>query len=155
MARTHTGPTLVRFYQLASLPFANALTGIVGKAWQTGLKIGILAANPEQAQWVNDLLWRHPRESFLPHGLWNGPEPEHQPVLISIQPEDINGATLLVLASPETVEKPDRFDMVVDFAPTQDPAALSASRERYRRYRDLGCKLEYWTQDSQGKWEKP
>lgn len=154
MARTHQGPTTVRFYQLASMPMETALVGIVGKAWERGMAVNLLARDAPQAQRLDDLFWIHSPNQFLPHGLWSGPDPELQPVLISLEPDERNGATLLVLAAPHLLQDPLRFDMIIDFLQGQDPEGLAAGRHRYRHYRRLGCQMEYWTQAPQGGWKK-
>jgi DNA polymerase-3 subunit chi len=155
MARTHEAPTTVRFYQLASMPLETALVGIVGKAWERGILVNLLARDLRQAQRLDDLFWIHPPpHHFLPHGLWNAPDPELQPVLISLEPDERNGATLLVLAAPHLLVDPTRFDMIIDFLHGQDAEGLVAGRNRYRHYRALGCQMEYWTQGPQGGWKK-
>ena len=154
MARTHEAATTVRFYQLANMSLETALVGIVGKAWEREMVVNLLARDVQQAQRLDDLFWIHPPHHFLPHGLWSGPDPELQPVLISLEPDDCNGATLLVLAAPHLLAEPMRFDMIIDFLHGQDAEGLAAGRNRYRHYRDLGCQMEYWTQAPQGGWKK-
>ncbi|MEO5339113.1 MAG: DNA polymerase III subunit chi [Magnetococcus sp. MYC-9] len=154
MARTHQEPCTVRFYQLARLPLEKALVGIADKAWQRGLRLCLLAGDAQQAQRLDDLLWIYANQQFLPHGLWNGPDPELQPLLISLEPDERNQATLLLLAAPRLVAEPRRFDLIIDFVPGQEPVAVAASRERYRHYRALGCRMEYWTQTPQGGWQR-
>lgn len=154
MARTHQGSPTVRFYQLASLSLEAALVGIVGKAWDRGLRLCLLAKDGEQAQRLDHLLWTTPLHPFLPHGLWNSSDPALHPILISLEPDERNQATLLLLATPAIVADPISFDLLIDFVPGRDPAILAASRTRYRHYRTLGCTMEYWTQNPNGGWEK-
>ncbi|MBF0401945.1 MAG: DNA polymerase III subunit chi [Magnetococcales bacterium] len=154
MARTHQGPPTVRFYQLATLSLEAALVGIVGKAWDRGLRLCLLAKDGEQAQRLDQLLWTTPLHPFLPHGLWNGADPVLQPILISLEPDTRNQATVLLLAAPCLVADPMSFDLLVDFVPGSAPAVLEASRARYRHYRNLGCNMEYWTQNPQGGWQQ-
>ena len=154
MARTHAEPPTVRFYQLATMPLETALLGILGKAWDRGLRVCLLTKDAHQAQRLDDLLWVNPPHHFLPHGLWNGPDPALQPVLISLEPDARNGATLLVLATPLLVPDPMAFDLIVDFVRGGDPVVVTASRDRYRHYRALGCQMEYWIQTPQGGWKR-
>ena len=151
MARSHSDPATVRFYQLAATPLETALMGIVGKAWARGVFVNLLAKDGAQAQHLDDLFWIH--QHFLPHGLWNGPDPELQPLLISLEPDQRNQATLLILATPRLLPDPMAFDMILDFLPGYDPTALAAGRDRYRHYRTLGCRMEYWLQNPQGGWQ--
>lgn len=154
MARTGTGPPLVRFYQLAASPFETVLVRIANKAWERGLRVCLRAADASHAHHLNDLLWRQPADGFLPHGLWNGGHVERQPLLIAPGVDDRNGASVIILGVAEPLAQPDRFDMVVDFVPGGDPLARAASRDRYRHYRQLGCTLEYWIQAPEGGWSR-
>ncbi|MBF0161782.1 MAG: DNA polymerase III subunit chi [Magnetococcales bacterium] len=151
MARSHSEPATVRFYQLAAMPLETALLGIVGKAWERGIRINLLAGDGAQAQRLDDLFWIQP--PFLPHGLWNGPDPEQQPLLISLEPDLRNQATLLVLATPRLLPESGGVAMIIDFLPGHDPAALARGRDRYRHYRSLGCRMEYWQQNPRGGWQ--
>lgn len=154
MARTHQEPPKVRFYQLAAMPLERALVGIVGKAWDRGLSVCLLANDAHHAQWLDELLWRFPHDGFLPHGQWKNPDPERQPILISLEPDARNGATVIVLASPKLLADPKQFDLVIDFVYNQNLASQNESRRRYSHYRKMGCQMEYWTQTPQGGWQK-
>ncbi|MBF0462409.1 MAG: DNA polymerase III subunit chi [Magnetococcales bacterium] len=154
MARTHPEPPTVRFYQLAAMPLETALVGLLGKAWERGMRINLVVKDGQQAQRLDDFLWIHPPNQFLPHGLWSGPDPELQPVLISLEPDARNGATVLMVATPLLIADPTAFDLVIDFLPSQHPDALAAGRNRYRHYRALGCQMEYWIQTPQGGWKR-
>ncbi|MEO5332422.1 MAG: DNA polymerase III subunit chi [Magnetococcus sp. YQC-5] len=152
MARLREGVPTIRFYQLASSSPEAALIGILYKIVEQDAKACVLAKDAEQVRRLDELLWRQPQERFLPHGPWNGPDPSWQPVLIACEPDDRNGATILVLATPRWVEEPDRFDMVVDFVDPKEPVAMA--RERYRRYQGAGCAMEYWIQSPEGRWTR-
>ncbi|WP_130471674.1 DNA polymerase III subunit chi [Candidatus Magnetaquicoccus inordinatus] len=155
MARTHHDAPVVRFYQLANMPLQAALLTILSKAWQRGMRICLLAGDAQQAQYLDEMLWSMPPpQQFLAHGLWSGAEAARQPILISLEAEDLNQATLLIMAAPRIVENPARFDMVIDFVAGSDAQAVRASRERYRHYRQLGCRMEYWLQGEYGEWQR-
>jgi DNA polymerase III subunit chi len=154
MARTDTEkPTTVRFYQLGiSASLEGAITAILAKAWAKGVKSTLLTPGPEPTRYWDGLLWHTPAADFLPHGPASGPDPERQPILIASEQDDQNGATLIVLATPRMIEKPEQFDMVVDFVDGSSQDAKNESRSRYKQYRDLGCNLEYWVQGDDRKW---
>lgn len=154
MARLQQGPPRVRFYHLSVFSMEKALTGIVGKAWDRGLRVSIVAGEAAHAQWVDDLLWREPVGGFVPHGQWNRADPARHPVLIGLEPDERNDATVLILAAPRLVPDPERFDLIIDFVSGHDATMLAASRRRYQHYRGFGCVMEYWTQTLQGGWQK-
>lgn len=155
MARSRAGdPPVVRFYQLGATPREQALARILAKAWERHLRCCVVASDPAHAGYLDDFLWSHPAAGiFLPHGLENTPQARLQPVLIATAPVEVNGATVAVMACERLLENPERFDMVVEFVESARPDALRTSRERYRRYRELGCTMEYWEQ-GEGGWSR-
>ncbi|MEG3640311.1 DNA polymerase III subunit chi [Magnetococcus sp. PR-3] len=153
MAKTQQGPLKVRFYQLASDSRERALLKILNKVHGMGLKICVVVEDQNQAKWLDDHLWRHPPDSFLPHGTTEDPHPEAQPILIANQPVDPNGATVVVMLSQQPLDKLDQFDTLVDFVP-DDTESKRGSRLRYKHYMDAACEMEYWIQTPKGQWEK-
>ncbi|OSM02587.1 putative DNA polymerase III subunit chi [Magnetofaba australis IT-1] len=129
----------------------SALLQLIGKALQQGLPVGVAAGDPQHAQWLDDFLWKFEPDSFLPHGVAGGEFDADQPVLIGVGPADANGAELLMVMSGQVVDPPEQFAQIFDFADGRDPQSLAASRERYRFYRERGCVMEYWAQES-GRW---
>ncbi|MEO5376290.1 MAG: DNA polymerase III subunit chi [Magnetococcus sp. DMHC-6] len=154
MARTQEGSVTARFYQLGLSTLEYTLPRLLAKIWEAGRKSCLVASSQQQALWLDELLWREPKEGFLPHGRCDRPNPELQPVLICLQAEDINGASVVLDLGDRVLENPARFDMVIDFVVGSDPQSVAASRLRYRAYRQLQCQMEYWVQGEGGKWEK-
>ncbi|MBF0126356.1 MAG: DNA polymerase III subunit chi [Magnetococcales bacterium] len=142
---------VVRFYQLAASSSEVALLGILVKILERGSRACLLAQDALQVQRLDELLWRQPADRFLAHGPWNGPDPDRQPLLLSLEPDDRNGATILVLVSPRLVADPARFDLVVDFVGKQE---VALARDRYRRYQQQGCAMEYWAHSPEGRWTR-
>lgn len=154
MARQRSDqPPTVRFYQLGGLGREQALAKIAHKAYGQGLRLCVVAGEPQRARFLDDFLWKFPPELFLPHGLCGSGEEALQPVLVCGAAVDDNGATVALLDGGGMLEEPERFDLVVEFVDGNDPAGLRESRQRYRRYRESGCRMEYWVQGERG-WEQ-
>lgn len=154
MTTAHQKLPMVRFYQLAAMPLEKALVGILDKALDRKMATCLLANDPNHARWLDDRLWSSPYAGFLPHGLWSGPDPDRHPILISLEPDQRNGASLIVMTTPKLVEEPERFEMVIDFVQERSEQDKIASRHRYRHYQNLGCVMEYWIQTPRGGWQK-
>lgn len=134
--------TRITFYILQSpqpderLRIAMRLTE---KAFQQGNRVFINAADENQAQTLDEELWRFRPASFLPHGLQGaadadaiaigrGQDPgDHSDVLINLQ-----------LDIPSFF---GRFQRVAEVV-TQDEASLAALRSSWRFYRSRGYQLE-------------
>ncbi|MBF0193186.1 MAG: DNA polymerase III subunit chi [Magnetococcales bacterium] len=153
MARTDkNSPTTVRFYQLGISTLESAITTILNKAHAQGIRSTLLTPGTDPSKYWDSQLWYSPPDSFLPHGIDTNPDPELQPLLIASKPTDKNNATLIVLSTPKLIEKPQQFDMVIDFVDGSNPEALNASRTRYKKYMEQGCNMEYWIQGKDNKW---
>lgn len=153
MARKATGATVVRFYQLDRGSVERTWASLLERIHANNLRACLVASNPEQAARLDDYLWTFSPDSFLPHGSCNGPEAADHPLIICMEPKDGNGATVLVLVHGGFVETFAQFDMVLDFVTDLTPEGLQASRERYRKYRELGCCMEYWVRTRDSGWQ--
>ncbi|MBF0181439.1 MAG: DNA polymerase III subunit chi [Magnetococcales bacterium] len=153
MARSREGMPTARFYQLAGSSLETALAALLAKILEQNGRACVLARDALHLRQLDELLWRHPPQRFLPHGPWDGPDPERQPVLLALEPDDRNGATILLLTGPRPVVEAARFDMVVDFVTGREDHLVGA-RSRYRDYRNQGCLMEYWVQSANGRWTR-
>ncbi|MBF0107988.1 MAG: DNA polymerase III subunit chi [Magnetococcales bacterium] len=153
MARKDPGATVVRFYQMPREGMERGLFNLLGKIYAQAIRSCLVAADATQAVRWDDLLWTGRIDSFLPHGSCVGDDASVHPILLCLEPSDINGATLLILVHGRFAEEFSRFDMVLDFVTDQTPAGLQSSRDRYRRYRDAGCRMEYWIQEPSSGWQ--
>lgn len=151
MARQREGRPVARFYQVATAPSEGVMTTLLFKLVEQGMRVCLLAADAGQVRRLDELLWRHPSDRFLPHGVWDGSDPERQPVLIAARPDDRNNATVAIAASGQIVDESVAFDVVVDFVDARDPGA---ARERYRHYQARGFSMEFWIQSPEGKWNR-
>ncbi|MEO5347189.1 MAG: DNA polymerase III subunit chi [Magnetococcus sp. YQC-9] len=151
MARARVGSPVARFYQVAAASSEGVMIGLLHKLVDQGLRVCLQVGDGARLRHLDDLLWRHPLERFLPHGVWDGPDPELQPVLLALRPDDRNGATVAIAADGKVIQGPLAFDVVVDFVLSAAPAP---ARERYRWYQAHGYALEYWIQSPEGRWSR-
>lgn len=153
MARHQPGNTVVRFYQWHQGPMEKSLIGLLGRIYDKNLKACLVAASPNHAARLDESLWTHSIDSFLPHGPCTGANASMHPIIICTEPKDINGATILVLTHGLFVETFADYDMILDFVIDQTPEGLQTSRGRYRRYREAGCHMEFWVQTHESGWQ--
>ena len=98
-----------------------------------GRRVLILARDEAQAEVLDRLLWSFDPASFLPHALAGGPDQEGEPVLIALEPANLNTAQVLILARPLDDPPPAGIEHAVHFVPAEDGPELTSCRERYRR----------------------
>ncbi|MBE9398698.1 DNA polymerase III subunit chi [Pontibacterium sp. N1Y112] len=124
------------FYVLpASDPEARSLflCRLCEKVMGAGKPLHIHCGSEEEARHLDQLLWEHKPEAFLPHTLigsestapitlgWDDQRPEHQQVFVN-----------MALDLPEDALKYARILEVV----VQVPDVLQATRKNYRLYQD-------------------
>ncbi|MBF0589841.1 MAG: DNA polymerase III subunit chi [Magnetococcales bacterium] len=147
-------PPLVRFYQPASNAMGPAAVQLLNKAYEQQMRVLLLASGVAQAHEWDGFLWRYPEEGFLPHAVWSAPYPDRQPVLIALEPLDVNRASILINLGLEPLDRLDQYDMVIHFVDGSSPAQLTSSRKLFRHYLEADCILEHWVQSPSGQWKK-
>ena len=131
----------------------NEITSLVERARAGGYRIVVRAASSERIEHLSALLWTYDDASFLPHGSTRDGNAANQPIWLSDRDENPNGAAMLVLVDGVDAEDLASFTRVADLFDGNDPAAVEAARERWRRATAEGHTLTYWQQSDAG-WEK-
>lgn len=139
----------VDFYHLDRSPLERVLPVICEKVVASGERLLIVAGDALAIQ-LDDLLWTYAAESFLPHGLANGPAPEEQPILLSSGAEPRNGAVNIAIA--DGVWRDEALGFVRTFY-FFDAEHLDAARGAWRALKaNPQAEPRYWKQDERGKW---
>ena len=117
--------------------FACALTG---KALCQGRQVYIHTGSRESALLLDDLLWTFRDISFIPHALADDKAGGNGPVCIGWDGDSpVSGDVLINLGTDIPASAAD-FSRVMEIVVT-DAASRQQSRDRYRRYRELGFEL--------------
>jgi len=143
----------IGFYHLLSTPLERALPRLLERARSQDLRIVIRAGSPERVEHLNSLLWTYDEASFLAHGSQRDGNAAEQPIFLSHKDENPNGATVLFLVDGVEAGDLGMFARCLDLFDGNDPEAVAAARERWRRAQAAGHTLTYWQQTASG-WEK-
>ena len=146
--------TEVRFYHLVRTGLERALPELLEKCLQRDWRAVVMLGSAERVESVNQHLWTYQERSFLPHGSNRDGEPEEQPIWLTDQDENPNGASVLFLGDGAESAAASAYSLVCELFDGNDPEAVEAARERWRRYRDSGHVLAYWQQRADGRWEE-
>ena len=144
----------IQFYHLTATPLGRALPKLMEKALAGGFR-ALVVTQPEHVEQVDDLLWTYDPASFLPHGSEKAGRLEAQPILISAQAENRNGATLLVITDGRSESTPDNWARILDIFDGKDAEAVAAARQRWTAYKEQGHELSYLKQTENGGWQQP
>ena len=145
--------TEIRFYHLRTTALERALPQLLEKILARGTRAVVMAGSPERVAALDDALWTYDDRSFLPHGSARDGFAEEQPVWLTMQPENPNGAQVLVLTDGAVAEI-GAWPMVLEIFDGNSDAAVATARERWKAHKAAGHELAYWKQNDQGKWEK-
>jgi DNA polymerase III subunit chi len=145
--------TEVRFYHLRTTALERALPQLLEKILGRGDRAVVMASSPERIEALDTALWTYDDRSFLPHGSARDGFAEDQPVWLTTDPENPNGAKVLVLTDGAAADV-GGWSLVVDIFDGGSDEAVVAARSRWKALKEAGHDLTYWKQDDQGRWEK-
>jgi DNA polymerase III subunit chi len=143
----------IGFYHLLSTPLERALPRLLERAWTLGHRILVRTGSPERVEHLNTILWTYEEAAFLPHGSARVGNAAAQPVWLTHDSENPNGASLLVLVDGVESGDLEAFARCVDLFDGNDASAVEAARARWRRAHEAGHRLTYWQQTASG-WER-
>ena len=143
----------IGFYHLLSTPLERALPRLLERAVGQGHRVVVLAGSPERVEQLNALLWTYDEAGFLAHGSTRDGNAAAQPIWLTHQPENPNGASVLFLVDGSEADDLTGFARCVDMFDGSDPEAVAAARGRWRAGTAAGHTLTYWQQTDRG-WDK-
>ena len=145
--------TEVAFYHLQRSPLDAVLPKLLEKTLAAGHRAVVMAASVERVEALNTLLWTYHQDSWLPHGSARDGSPAEQPIWLTADDENPNGARFLFLTDGATSACLDDYERSFELFDGNDPSAVEAARERWSAYKGAGHGLTYWQQTDGGGWE--
>lgn len=147
--------TEILFYQLMRRPVEGALPQLLEKSFERGWRVVVQGASEERIDALDAHLWTYNDRSFLPHGTWRDPQAADQPILLTVNGDNPNGATVRFLIDNAPV--PDdaaAYERIVLMFDGEDDEALALARERWTDAKAKGLEATYWQTDEAGRWIK-
>jgi DNA polymerase-3 subunit chi len=146
--------TDVGFYHLTATTLESALPRLLEKVLATAQRAVVMAGSPERVEALNAQLWTYNPGSFLPHGSKDDGHAADQPIWLTDQDDNPNGAQVLVLTEGVRSDKVGEFARCLDLFDGADAQAVADARSRWTEYKAKGFAVTYWQQTSSGGWEK-
>lgn len=144
----------VNFYHLTHSPLEKTLPRLLEKVLAAKLRAVVLTDTDERLQAFDSLLWTYSSLGFLPHGSIREGEAAYQPIWLTTQLENPNGAKVIVVTDGTLVTKDSTFEKCIDLFNGMDEEMVKATRQRWKTYKEKGHCVTYWQQDEKGKWIK-
>jgi DNA polymerase-3 subunit chi len=143
----------ILFYRLSESPIEAALPGLLERSLERGWRVLVRAGSDAGAAFLDERLWTYRDDSFLPHGMATAPRAPLQPVLLTREAENVNGADvlMLVMGARAGVEEMARYARACLFFEAADAAAVEAARDDWRAVVATGLPAKFWAQDD-GRW---
>ena len=131
--------THIEFVKLDRPERARVLCELAEEFSLAGQRVLVMVQDDNQGVTLDRFMWTWKKGAFLPHVYQNGSVECHdEPVVIVAGEENPNGAQVLLMGAPCSIDFMRHFRHVVDFAEAFDEERLEVSRERFKEYRQHG-----------------
>ena len=85
------------FYHLQGQPIDKVLPALLEKSLERGWRVIVQASSEERIEALDAHLWTFRDDSFLPHGTYKDSSAKEQPVLLTVNGDNPNGAAVRFL----------------------------------------------------------
>lgn len=144
--------TDIAFYHLQSSPLEAALPKLIAKTLDAGKRAVVMAGSVQRVEDLAGVLWTFDPDSWLPHGTNKDGDAAEQPVWLTTDDENPNGAAFLFLTDGATSDAVAAYERCFEMFDGNDDGAVEAARKRWQAYKDAGHTLTYWQQTDRGGW---
>jgi DNA polymerase III subunit chi len=147
--------TEILFYQLKGQALEKVLPPLIEKSLERGWRVAVQACSDERIEALDAHLWTWRDDAFVPHGTWRDAEAAEQPVLLTLDEANPNGAAVRFLVEnagmPSDIVAYERLVVLFD---GDDPEALEEARARWAKAKEEGFEVTYWLTDKNGRWQR-
>lgn len=131
--------TKILFIKLHKAEKAKHLCELAEGFFRAGERVVIVVADDNQGVTLDRFMWTWQKGAFVPHTFDNGAvDCLDDPVVITNGERNPNGARVLIMGKPCTLEFVRQFEQAVDFAELYDDELAAAARRRFSQYREAG-----------------
>jgi len=143
------------FYHLKGQPPEQVLPALLQKSLERGWRVVVQAASEERIEALDAHLWTWRDDAFLPHGTWRDAEAAEQPILLTPNEDNPNGAVVRFLVEGASLPADaSSYQRVVLLFDGDDPEAVEAARARWSEAKSAGFEVTYWQADESGRWRR-
>jgi DNA polymerase-3 subunit chi len=147
--------TEVLFYHLEDQPVERVLPPLLEKSLERGWRVVVQTASEERADALDSHLWTYRDDSFLPHGTWRDRDAAAQPIILSVNGDNPNKASVRFLIDcSELPGDADAYERLVLVFNGADEDATTAARAAWSASKSQGFEVTYWQPDEQGRWQR-
>jgi DNA polymerase III subunit chi len=147
--------TEILFYHLKGQTLEQVLPALLQKSLERGWRVVVQASSDERVEALDAHLWTWRDDAFLPHGTSRDLEVAAQPIVLTADGENPNGATVRFLVDGANLGADAAgYERIVLLFNGDDPEALEMARARWSEARALGAEVTHWKNNEAGRWER-
>ncbi len=147
--------TEILFYHLQGQTPEQVLPALLQKSLERGWRAVVQASSEERVEALDAHLWTWRDDAFLPHGIWRDAEAAEQPILLTVDGQNPNAATVRFLIDGASMpENASAYQRIVLLFDGDDPDAVEAARHRWGEAKAAGFDVTYWQADGNGGWRR-
>lgn len=149
----------IAFYHHTRRGVDDTLPTLLEKSLARGWRVVVQATNEQRLQRLDAHLWSYRPESFLPHGTKADAASEKQPIYLTCDNDNPNGADIRFFVDGARIAPalagasapPQRAALLFDGANDEE---LANARAQWKELRELGYSLVYHQQRESGGWDE-
>jgi len=146
--------TEVLFYHLDRMSLERVLPELLEKCLERQWHAVVQVGSEERCEALDAHLWTYRDDGFLPHGTRKDGQAGAQPVWLTMEDDNPNGAHVRFLADGAEAEKYEDYQRVVLLFDGNDRDAVARARDNWKAVKAAGHDATYWQQSERGRWEK-
>jgi len=147
--------TEILFYHLKGQTPEQVLPALLQKSLERGWRVVVQASSEERIEALDAHLWTWRDDAFLPHGTWRDAEAAQQPIMLTVNDENPNGAVVRFLVEGAAMPSDaTAYKRVVVLFDGEDADAVETARARWSEAKSAGFEVTYWQADEKGRWRR-
>jgi DNA polymerase III subunit chi len=147
--------TEIVFYHLKGQSLDQVLPSLLQRSLERGWRVTVQGATDERIAALDAHLWTWRDDAFLPHGTWREAGATEQPILLTTNDDNPNGAVVRFLVEGASMPgDPSIYQRVVLLFDDDDPEAVEQARTRWSEAKAAGFDVTYWQPDENGRWQR-
>jgi DNA polymerase IIIc chi subunit len=130
----------ILFISVKSLPMKlQTLTGVASHCFASKARLLFSVTSEEAACYLDELLWKLPPESFLPHEILT--KPSNELIAITTGLNNFNQASILFNLRPDPHPLATSFPFIYELLDETQPGKLAQSEARKQAYLEQGFQV--------------
>jgi DNA polymerase-3 subunit chi len=146
------------FYHLERKTLDDVLPSLLELTLKRGWRAVVQSGSGERLEAIDNLLWTYLDESFLPHGTRRDGHEPLQPIYLTEDGQNPNGANVrfFVEGADMMLAEADvgSYERLIYIFDGRDDEAVERARETWKWARGSAQAATYWRQTETGGWQK-